>query len=352
MLAVASAIAPGSCVGNVEWSATTAASGQSVLSGVLAGFVFGGIVVVLSVRPARRREEAAKALKLLFCAFFGLTVAAYLLAAQAADTECLRAGSEEVISGGLLGTFAIVMIVSLTWLIVAYDVHAHGVLRFLRRLIYFASAFVVLLLCTSSYSYLQREVPNGPSNLAGILIYAVGALVYLIAAGAVAATRLRVLPVRSSVNRQSDPSAATRPSRHGAVDRCAWVALAYLAVAAIGDAFVLSLSDAAWAAPQLPAVYALAWSSLVLPLVVVVVALGALAPELAVSDNTGQESPDTPFDHGKGLVFAASADQDRPDRLLDSLASLAVAWVVAYGLVRIGRRRRGVKAAAQAQDST
>jgi hypothetical protein len=76
----------GSCVANIHWSATTAANGQSVLAGVLAAFVFAGIVAVLS-----RGQEAVRALKLLFCAFFGLAVAAYLLADQAADSYCLRA---------------------------------------------------------------------------------------------------------------------------------------------------------------------------------------------------------------------------------------------------------------------
>jgi hypothetical protein len=116
MLASAAA-GPGACPTVLDWNATTAASGQSLLSGVLAGFVFGGIVVVLSTKESSNRPEAARALKLLFSAFFGLVVTAYLFADQAADTNCLRAQSEEVLAGGLLGTFAIIMIVSLTWLV-------------------------------------------------------------------------------------------------------------------------------------------------------------------------------------------------------------------------------------------
>lgn len=36
MLSAASALAPGSCVGGLDWDSTIAASGQSTLAGVLA----------------------------------------------------------------------------------------------------------------------------------------------------------------------------------------------------------------------------------------------------------------------------------------------------------------------------
>lgn len=45
---------PGGCFGNIHWSATTAGSGQSVLAGVLAGFVFTGIVAVVTAAKRRR----------------------------------------------------------------------------------------------------------------------------------------------------------------------------------------------------------------------------------------------------------------------------------------------------------
>jgi hypothetical protein len=280
----------------------------------LAGFVFGGIVVVLSVRVASRSEEAARALKLLFCAFFGLAVAAYLLADQAGDTNCLRAASEETLSGGILGTFAIVMMVALTWLVVAYELHSHGVLRFLRGLIYFASAFVVLLLCTSSYSYLQAEVPDGPPQVMMILIYLTGGLLYLIAVPVgshiVTFRPARVTRIAASMNHESDPVAGTHQAKRSAVDRCAWAALGYLAAAAIGDAFVLTMSDSVWARPQLPAAYVVAWSSLLLPLGVLVLAMRALALDRAATSDARPESAYTPSDHRKGPALTADVDQN------------------------------------------
>lgn len=64
------------------------------------------------------------------------------------------------------------------------------------------------------------------------------------------------------------------------VDRCAWTALAYLAVAAITDGVVLALPDSVWNQPPVPAVYLLAWASLLFPLFVLVLAIRALAPKV------------------------------------------------------------------------
>jgi hypothetical protein len=273
MILAAPSSAPGACVGALDWSAPVAAPSQSTLSGVLAGFVFGGIVVLLSVRVPSRGAQAAEALKLLFSAFFGLAVVAYLLADQAADTDCLRAISEETLAGGILGTFAVVMIVSLTWLVVSYELHDHGVLRFLHHLIYFACFFVTLLLCTSSYSYLQAQVRGGPVGWMVLLIYLAGGLLYLIAlpAGSRAAA---LLPLRLS-----RPTWIHIVRAHGsAVDRCVWAALGYLAVAAAADSYVLGVAASEWSHPVIPVAYLVGWGSLILPMGVLILAVHALAP--------------------------------------------------------------------------
>jgi hypothetical protein len=273
----------GACPTVLDWNATNAATGQYVLSGVLAGFVFGGIVAVLSTKESRNPPEAARALKLLFSSFFGLAVTAYLFADQSADNNCLRAQSEEVIVGGLLGTFAIIMIVALTWLIVAYGLHADGVLRFLRGLIYVASGFVVGLLCTSSYTYLDAVLPHGTSNAVLISMYVIGALIWLAAvlAKSGAARRLTTWAIRRPGRANYSPGSTTgnRTTRGSAVDGCAWAALGYLAVASFADSFVLASSESLWRSPRLPGIYAVAWSSLLIPLVVLVLALRALAPD-------------------------------------------------------------------------
>ena len=290
----------GACPHPGGWDATTAASGQSVLSGVLAGFVFGGIVVVLSTREGRRGRETARALKLLFSAFFGLVVTAYLFADQAADTNCVRAFAEENLAGALLGTFALVLIVSLTWLVVAYRLHAEGALGFFRSLIYFASAFVVLLLCTSSYSYLQYVLPHGPPRFTFPAMYGTGVLGFVIAippgswAGAARRLRNRIAPPPGRTTAEISAVSA----RDTAVEWCARGALGFLAVGAIADAVVLATPDDWWSRPHPVLHYANAWSSLVLPLVILVLALRAIAPDhdadAEASQNTAGSSAGRP----------------------------------------------------------
>jgi hypothetical protein len=272
-----------------------AATGQYVLAGVMAGFVFGGVVVVLSTKDGRKPPETGRALKLLFSAFFGLAVTAYLFADQAADTNCLRAQSEEVLTGGLLGTFAIIMIVSLTWLIAAYGLHSDGVLRFLRGLIYVAAALVVFLLCTSSYTYLAIVLPHGTSNAVLAGMYGLGGLTWLIAVvtESLAASRLRA--EEACHPKPADPTPASTPDspvlRGNAVDWCAWVALGYLAVASITDAYILASPDSLWRRPNLPGVSAAAWFSLVMPLVVLALALRALAIDQTSNDEQADLGP-------------------------------------------------------------
>jgi hypothetical protein len=276
----ASTSAAGSCFGDLGFNPATAASGQSVLSGVLAGFVFGGIVVVLSTREGRRGEHAACALKLLFSAFVGLAVVAYLFADTAASASCLQTSAQETLSGGILGAFAIVMIVALTWLLVAYSLHAGGVLKFLRRLIWFASAFVVLLLCTSSYDYLVAALPSGPPQWVFILIYVAGAVSLLAAVRPYSWTRGFALVVSRLVRQNESVSPVPEPvtGRERAVSLCTTAAIGYLSVAAISDALALSVSD--WWNHSRPGIsYIVAWASLLLPLAVLVTALRALAPD-------------------------------------------------------------------------
>ena len=58
---LAAATLSGSCFSDSTWNPTIAATDQSVLSGVLAGFVFAGIVAVLGVRATDPGKEAARA---------------------------------------------------------------------------------------------------------------------------------------------------------------------------------------------------------------------------------------------------------------------------------------------------
>ena len=290
MQLAASFPAPGACLGGFSWNAATIGSGESTFSGILAGFGFTGIVMILGLGVIRSHAEAAAGLKLLFCAFLGLLVATYLLVLQSADENCLRTISEGTIFGGILGTFVIIMLVALTWLVTSSDKHEYGVLQFLRRLINLGTGLVVLLLCTSSFSYLRAAVPHGPPRTTAVGIYLVGGLLYV--AGVV---RFRVPPLPAgahrptSRNHQLGHAADPLQERGRTVDFCAWLALCYLAVAAGWGSYIVGTTDRAWDPEPVHLIYIIAWSSVVAPLCVLVSALRACAPYPA-SPEDGAES--------------------------------------------------------------
>jgi hypothetical protein len=256
--------AAGACVGSFSWNAAAIGSGESTFSGVLAGFGFTGIVTIVGLRVIQRHREAAAGLKLLLCAFLGLLVATYLLVLQSADENCLRAISEGTIFGGILGTFVIIMLVALTWLVTTSDRHEHRVLQFLRQLIGVATGLVVFLICTSSFSYLRAAVPNGPPQATVVGIYLTGGLFYVVGLPGV---------VRPRVPRPHE--------KRRAVDVCAWIALCYLVVAAACGSLVVGTTDQEWDPRPLHVIYVIAWFSVVAPLCVLVSALRACAPDPA-----------------------------------------------------------------------
>lgn len=249
---------------------------------MLGGFVFSGIVVILSTRE-KRQFEAAQALKLLFAAFLGFAVTSYLLANDAGEQSCSRADSLLVVAGGPFGTFSVLMLVALTWLVAAYSDELDDVLRLLRILIYIASAFVVLLLCVSSQSFISAELgSHGQLSLSAVskIIYGVGVLA--IVAGVVVLMRRKFawwisrwrrwvffLPRSLEHHSRSDTQLAKR------VDRCFYAAMYYLAIVGLGAGVVIGL-PLDWYQPiHQPFVYFLGLAALLAP--VPVFALGAHA---------------------------------------------------------------------------
>jgi hypothetical protein len=250
-----------------DWSPIIASGPQSAVAAVLAGFVFAGIVVILSARP-KRRFQASQALKLLFTAFLGLAVTSYLLADTTGEQTFSRADTIVAVTGGLFATFAILMLVSLTWLVVAYELGGDHVLEFLRSLIYVAGAFVMLLLCVSSQSYLSYEIkPHGPPAIISYAIYGVGVLAALVALAGLAWLKwLRKIPSHVF------PSSCEEKRWNKVVGRCGRVALTYLALISLGAGIVLALPKNWYTPMSTPFVYTVGWTALLLPLPVLVLA--------------------------------------------------------------------------------
>jgi hypothetical protein len=256
----------------VDWSPISAASAQSAIAALLAGFVFAGIIVVLSVPSQRHQREAAQALKMLLTAFFGLTVTSYLLADMAGEQACLRAETTEALAGGSLGAFAVITVVALTWLVVAYNQHENDVLIYLHVLVYVSSSFVVLLLCTSSVTYLSADMPQASNTAIDVLMYMTGGIAIL--AGGVWIWRFRpkaaplVLPTR--------PEVSTTSNR--AVNNSIAVALAYLTISSLATGILVSFPGQDWyPSPARWVVYLVAESSLVLPLIALLFMVNSMA---------------------------------------------------------------------------
>ena len=204
----------------------------------------------------------------------------------------------------------------LTWVIIAYERHHHGVLRYLRHMIYRVSAFVMLLLDASCFAYIQAEVPGGPPAAVVVLIFAVTALFYMTAVPLgqriIAPLIVWVTSMGASVDCGSPTAATSIPrGRRSPIDRCAWTALGYLTAAGIADVIVGIISGTAWDRPVVPVAYAVAGTSLLLPLGLVVLALRAMAPDEAARGGTERQPPAS-LGRRRGLMLPTNAYHDLP----------------------------------------
>ena len=203
---------------------------------------------------------------------------------MAGDQICPRAQTTEVLTVGALGTFAVVMITSLTWLVVAFKRHDYNVLAFLHRLVYISCIFIVFLLGTHSTSYLEAELPNSASTV-NIVLYIASGL--FLVAGA-----FWIWKAPKDKSKSSDVSITS----DAAVNWCAWAALIYLALTSLATGVVESSPPQKWNPyPAAWPIYLAAASSLVLPLVVVTLAIRGLArtaPARTAPTEAGDTAPD------------------------------------------------------------
>src|SRR5438132_1335122 len=88
------------CVGS-DWDPVAGFDAYSALEGLLAGFVFSGIVFLIAARTAA--VQRIRTLMLFVSAFVVLAFASYLSALSGGEAVCLRAWSVQMVSSGLLG---------------------------------------------------------------------------------------------------------------------------------------------------------------------------------------------------------------------------------------------------------
>jgi hypothetical protein len=276
-----------------DWSPITAASGQSTLAGVLAGVVFLAMTVILTVpRESDGRAAADQALKLLFVSFLGLAVASYLLADLGGEQACPRGELEEALGGTVLGTFAIVMLAALTWLVAAWREDSR-LLDFVRMAVYVAAAFVLLLLGTNSVGSLNAELTYGSHAAASWELYIATGI-----AAAAAGTQAAWLERRRGRGR---PDASAGTPAAGRVTTFARVALVLLLVLTVTSGITLAMPAKYYYPPPSWDVYATCWATLGLPALLLILAVRALArpePDAKPSEATGQTSCGTGWPAG------------------------------------------------------
>lgn len=80
----------------------------------------------------------------------------------------------------------------------------------------------------------------------------------------VRASLAKMRHVGKSVDSLQEQTAHGHRMERNIVDLTVWMALAYLAIVAISDAFVLSMNDSDWKSPSADAIYIIAWSSTIM----------------------------------------------------------------------------------------
>ncbi|MEU8001818.1 hypothetical protein AB0B66_11700 [Catellatospora sp. NPDC049111] len=140
----------------------TAAPLNSQLAGVLAGLVFAGMIVLISVQPEPSRLSSGvepgrrtEALVLLVGSFLALLMAAFLFGVASGDTGCARGRTVALAAGGLLGLGVLSMFGGLCWLIDQYDHESRRATRVTLFATYFVGFIVIFYLSATVRDYVD-----------------------------------------------------------------------------------------------------------------------------------------------------------------------------------------------------
>ncbi|WP_405526413.1 hypothetical protein OG592_02660 [Streptomyces avidinii] len=163
--------------GGIDWSSIASAESMSSFCGIMAGFVFAGLITVIGQKnPTGRDGHASRVLKLLLPCFIGLATASYLYALISGELLCTRAITEQLFAGAILAADALVVIAALAWLLPTYDRNKHGEVRFFRGLAQFAAQFSMLMLIVASDGFINSVLHRRAAGWATALVWASGVL--------------------------------------------------------------------------------------------------------------------------------------------------------------------------------
>jgi hypothetical protein len=253
------------------WSPVVAAGPQSALSGVLAGFVFTGIVVVLSTspdpnsQPHERAQYRRYALQLLASAFIIFALDSYFTPITAGELACNRAKAETVLTGGTLGTGALMLLAGLGWLLVTYSEEVGEIRDILRAMILGIWFVIIVMLAISGQAVGQALLYKRNQDYVDTIPYLLALLV-----AATIAIRAR----RSMVLAKGEPDVYAK-FLTGSVKNAALIALIGAIVSATLTGVAAGFSGTWWITPPSWAVYLIVLLAILVPGIVIIVGVPA-----------------------------------------------------------------------------
>ncbi|MFE5406807.1 hypothetical protein ACFQ9Z_37060 [Streptomyces sp. NPDC056580] len=275
------AFRPDTCssgAGGIDWSAVGSAGAMSAFCGIMAGFVFAGIVVVIGERnPASGDGHASRGLRLLLPCFVGLATASYLYALTSGELVCNRAITEQLFSGAILAGDAVVVIVALAWLLPAYGRNTHGTVSFFRGLIQFAAQFSMLMVVVSASGFTNSVLHHRASGWSDALVWGS----WVVVAAAVFYLWRKPLPSAPSSRPEEETPEQWRDDV--VLDRrvriASWTTLYVGGVLAIAGGVAVGIPYGHWTVMPPWLVYGLGEASLLLPGAIIVTAVWAVPRE-------------------------------------------------------------------------
>jgi hypothetical protein len=295
------------CSGN--WSPISSSGPESTLSGVLAGFVFAGIVVVLSVRRPDRDMRGSKdgnpriyALQFLLAAFIIFTLDSYFSSVTSGELACNRAYAETVLSGGILGTAAVMLVASISWLIVAYSDPSDEIRIVLKAILVGIWTVIIGMLTLSAVDEGESLLPSNGHSLVNVAPWVIGIV-----------ASLCVILVAKHARRIKDGQLRVHVFR---------AVLASIAAAFLSGFFTAAASGFTakwWYRPPSAAVYVIVALSLLIPLgallVSVTAAWTAVSPTRDPSSTKARRSTQSFLEllrlHNRASLHAEASSSDR-----------------------------------------
>jgi hypothetical protein len=175
------------CKGTV-WNVIGAASTMSQLAGVIAGFVFACIIVLLTTQPQHRASasERLRALVPFVATFVAMGLNAYvfgLLSGEQPEDSCRRVWTATVVASGMLAIGTVAAVCGIVLLVRAYLAREHledseaphlsNLERLLRVTMRLLAIVAPGLLVQRIFEYLRVWYAGNPPGLTWLLVFVI-----------------------------------------------------------------------------------------------------------------------------------------------------------------------------------